>query len=94
MSRYYLKESLSGSIEFWTDNDELRASVKKFIEYVVKAMRINRVGSNTEGDKIQCKNWKDLRRTALILTSIGYGVSVVGFSDMSDDILTITAEKL
>jgi hypothetical protein len=47
-----------------------------------------------EGDKIQCKNWKDLRRTALILTSIGYGVSVIGFSDMSDDILTITAEKL
>ena len=46
------------------------------------------------GDKIRCKNWKDLRRTALVLSSIGYGVSVVGFSDMSDDILTITAEKL
>ncbi len=46
------------------------------------------------GDKIHCKDWKDLRRTALILTSIGYGVSVVGFSDMSDDILTITADKL
>ena len=50
MSRYFLKESLSGSIEFWTDDDELRASVKKFIEYVVKAMRIERVGTNTEDD--------------------------------------------
>ena len=46
------------------------------------------------GDKIQCKSWKELRRKALILSSIGYGVSVVGFSDMSDNILTITAEKL
>lgn len=46
------------------------------------------------GDKIQCKSWKELRRTTLILSSIGYGVSVIGFSDMSDNILTITAEKL
>lgn len=46
------------------------------------------------GDKIQCKSWKELRRKALILSSIGYGVSVVGFSDMSDNILTITADKL
>lgn len=46
------------------------------------------------GDKIQCKKWKELRKTALILSSIGYGVSVIGFSDMSDNILTITADKL
>lgn len=52
---------------------------------------------NTEwnvGDKIQCKDWKDLRTKALILSTYGYGVSVVGFSDMSDDILTITAPKI
>ena len=46
------------------------------------------------GDKIHCKNWKDLRRTALVLSTEGYGVTVIGFSDMSDNILTITAPKI
>lgn len=43
------------------------------------------------GDRIRCKNWKDLLTTALSLSAEGYGVSVIGFADMSDDILTITA---
>lgn len=43
------------------------------------------------GDKIHCKNWKDLKRTALSLSSQGYGVTVIGFADMSADTLTITA---
>ena len=43
------------------------------------------------GDKIHCVSWLDVRTTALILSSKGYGVAVVGFSDMSDDILTVTA---
>ena len=44
-----------------------------------------------EGDKIHCLSWCDLRTTALILSSKGYGVAVIGFGDMSDDILTVTA---
>lgn len=43
-----------------------------------------------KGEKIKCKNWKDLKSKALHLSSLGYGVAVVGFSDMSDDVLTIT----
>ena len=43
------------------------------------------------GDRIHCKNWKELRQVALSLSAEGYGVSVLGFADMSDDILTITA---
>jgi hypothetical protein len=43
-----------------------------------------------EGEKIHCKSWQDLRTTALCLSSKGYGVAVIGFSDMSDDILTVT----
>ena len=43
------------------------------------------------GDRIHCKDWRDLKRTALNLSAEGYGVTVVGFADMSDDILTITA---
>ena len=42
------------------------------------------------GDRIHCKNWKDLRNMALNLSAEGYGVAVIGFADMSDDILTIT----
>lgn len=43
------------------------------------------------GDKIHCKNWRDLKRTAFSLSTEGYGVEVIGFSDMSENILTITA---
>lgn len=43
------------------------------------------------GDRIHCKDWRDLKRTALNLSAEGYGVTVVGFADMSDDVLTITA---
>lgn len=43
------------------------------------------------GDRIKCKNWKDLKATALNLSAEGYGVTCIGFSDISDDILTITA---
>lgn len=43
------------------------------------------------GDRIHCKDWRDLKRTALNLSSEGYGVTVVGFADMADDVLTITA---
>ena len=43
------------------------------------------------GDRIRCKNWKELRQVALSLSAEGYGVSVLGFADMSDDVLTITA---
>lgn len=43
------------------------------------------------GDRIYCASWRDLKKTALQLSSEGYGVTVIGFSDMSDNILTITA---
>lgn len=43
------------------------------------------------GDKIHCHSWRDLKKTALNLSSEGYGVTVIGFSDMSNNILTITA---
>ena len=43
------------------------------------------------GDRIHCKNWKDLKRTAFNLSAEGYGVTVIGFGDMADDVLTITA---
>lgn len=43
------------------------------------------------GDRIKCKNWRDLKTTALNLSAEGYGVTVIGFQDMADDVLTITA---
>lgn len=43
------------------------------------------------GDRIRCKNWRDLLNTSLELSSLGYGVTVLGFDDMSDNVLTITA---
>ena len=43
------------------------------------------------GDRIQCNGWKKLKNKALQLASLGYGVAVLGFSDMADNVLTITA---
>ena len=43
------------------------------------------------GDKIYCKNWHDLKRTAFRLSAEGYGVTCIGFAGISDNILTITA---
>ena len=41
--------------------------------------------------KIHFRTWKKLLSTAFHLSSLGYGVAVIGFADMSENILTITA---
>ena len=43
------------------------------------------------GDKIKCKSWQDMKITALNLSAEGYGIAVIGFSDLQENILTITA---
>lgn len=43
------------------------------------------------GDKVRFLSWKSLLRKAFQLSSFGYGVAVIGFSDMSENVLTITA---
>jgi len=43
------------------------------------------------GDKMQFPTWRKLMNKALELSSEGYGVEVIGFNDMSENILTITA---
>ena len=43
------------------------------------------------GDTIRCKNGRDLKYTAFHLSSNGYGVAVIGFKDIDEHILTITA---
>ena len=43
------------------------------------------------GTRIKCKSWRELKNYALSLSSEGYGVTVIGFADMSDNVLTITA---
>lgn len=45
-----------------------------------------------KGDKLHCRSWRELKAQAFTLSSMGYGVCVIGFSDMSDNILTITEE--
>ena len=43
------------------------------------------------GDRIQCKDYRDLRRWALRLSADGYGIGILGYHDIYDNILTITA---
>lgn len=43
------------------------------------------------GKRISCRTWHELKVKALYLSSIGYGVAINGFKDMSDNVLTITA---
>lgn len=42
------------------------------------------------GDRIRFKSWNRLKNRALDFAANGFGVAVIGFSDMSDNILTIT----
>lgn len=44
----------------------------------------------TVGDEIHFKSWNQLKAQALKLSSMGYGVGVIGFENMSNNILTIT----
>ena len=43
------------------------------------------------GDKIQCKDNRDMRRWALNLSAEGYGIALLGYHDIYENILTITA---
>ena len=43
------------------------------------------------GDRIHFVSWKRLLAKALDLSSVGYGVAVIGFDDMDENVLTITA---
>ena len=44
-----------------------------------------------EGAKIPCESFRDLRHWALTLSSLGYGIAVIGFHDIYENILTVTA---
>ena len=43
------------------------------------------------GDRIKCKDNRDLRNWALRLSSEGYGVAILGCDDIFDHVLTVTA---
>lgn len=43
------------------------------------------------GDRIHCHSWKELKELAFHMSAEGYGVSVLGFGDMSENVLTVTA---
>ena len=43
------------------------------------------------GDRITYHSFGDLRQSALVLSSVGYGVAIFGYSDIMDRVLTITA---
>lgn len=42
------------------------------------------------GDRIQCKDNRDLRKWALNLSADGYSIAIFGYHDIYDNILTIT----
>lgn len=43
------------------------------------------------GDRIHYHSFGDLRRSALVLSSVGYGVAVLGLDGLHENILTIMA---
>ena len=54
-------------------------------------MKNNETDRLYEGQRIAFHSYGDLKRAALVLSSKGYGVAVLGFSDLSEHILTVTA---
>lgn len=55
MNRYFLKVKMDGTIEFWTNDDELRTRVEQNIKDIVDAMnfrrQITKVNAVIEGDE-------------------------------------------
>lgn len=43
------------------------------------------------GDKIHCHSWRDLKNTAFHLSCEGYGIEIIGYGDLMEYVLTITA---
>ena len=43
------------------------------------------------GDEIECLSSRDLRQKALSLSAKGYGVAVIGFYNINEHVLTVTA---
>lgn len=43
------------------------------------------------GDKVRFSSWRSLKQNALCWSALGYGVCVVGFQGIQENILTITA---
>lgn len=43
------------------------------------------------GNRIQCKSDRDLKNLALNLSSEGYGIAILGYHDLYEHVLTITA---
>lgn len=43
------------------------------------------------GQRIECVTFTALKRLAFRLSSHGYGVSIIGLSDIEDHVLTVTA---
>lgn len=42
-------------------------------------------------DKVRFSSWRSLKQNALCWAALGYGVCVVGFHGIQENILTITA---
>lgn len=43
------------------------------------------------GQRIECLTFQEMKRLALRLSSLGYGVGILGFNDIEYHVLTITA---
>lgn len=43
------------------------------------------------GDRIECVFDRVLKRTAFNLSNRGYGVAIIGFRDIEEHVLTVTA---
>lgn len=61
------------------------------MERTYKSMESNEREQLYEGQRLAFHSYGDLKRAALVLSSKGYGVAVLGFSDLSEHILTVTA---
>ena len=89
-----IAEALHCSVKTITRALHGRPKIKPVLHY--RKEDINKDNSDLKwayqiGDRIHYHSFGDLRRSALVLSSVGYGVAVLGFDDMSDNILTIIA---
>ena len=91
-----IAEALHCSVKTITRALHGRPKIKPVLHYRKEGKCMDKDNSDLKwayqiGDRIHYHSFGDLRRSALVLSSVGYGVAVIGLDGLHDNILTIMA---
>ena len=84
ISREWLSRLMNSDLNY-ENREKIMSAIEKIIEGAEVSNKQYKIG-----DKIKFKYFQNLKKRAFQLSSLGYGVSIIGLSDIEDCVLTIT----